>query len=64
MKLYMQVTADKYELPLLVEEDMEVLCRKLGITKDRCWQIICRDKGGSRRGYRIVRIEVDPEDEE
>ena len=61
-KLYIQVTADKYELPMLVEDDLEAFCKKLGISKDRCWQIICREDG-SRRGYRIVRIVVNDDEE-
>lgn len=64
MKLYMKVTADELELPLLIEDNLERFCQKLGISKDRCWQIICRDKQGSRRGYRIVRINVDEDEEE
>ena len=32
MKLYMAVTADKYELPVIVEEDIRVFAKRLGIS--------------------------------
>lgn len=33
MTLYMAVTADKYELPMVVEESAEMFAQKLGRSK-------------------------------
>ena len=43
MKLYMAITADKFELPLLIEDNIDDFARKLGLTKNTVWCEICRE---------------------
>ncbi|MEA5016146.1 MAG: hypothetical protein VB099_16465 [Candidatus Limiplasma sp.] len=60
MTLYMAVTADAYELPLIVEESPSALAKRLGIRSNQV-STACSGKrknhSGKRRGYRIVRVE-------
>ena len=64
MTLYMVVTADKYELPMVVEESAEMFAQKLGRSKEGIFQEISRNKSGKRictgtvRGYRITKVSV------
>ena len=56
----MAVTADKYELPLVVEDSQEKLARKLGITKNAVSKIVwlCkRDRYGRKKSkYKIYGV--------
>lgn len=62
MTLYMAVTADAYELPLIVEEKAADLAKRLGLKSNQI-STACTDRrknhSGKRRGYRIVRLEVE-----
>lgn len=55
---YMAVTADKYELPICIEESAEELANKLGISKNTVFSQISLKKDGNRCGRRIIRIEA------
>lgn len=65
MTLYMAVTADEYELPLLVEEQMYVFAKKLGIRQDTLSKELSLIKygryknSGKNRGYRLRKVEVE-----
>lgn len=69
MTLYMAVTADEYELPLLVEENLGEFAQKLGKRKRTVideLNRIKRGKGhynGSNCGYRMVKVVVEDKDE-
>ncbi|MEA4927550.1 MAG: hypothetical protein VB104_02610 [Candidatus Limiplasma sp.] len=61
MKLYLAVTPDRYELPLCVEDSPTGLAEALGITVNAVRSACApgkASKSGTRRGYRIVRVEV------
>ena len=61
MKLYMAVTPDQYELPLCVEDSPTELAEVLGITVNAVRSACApgkASKSGTKRGYRIVRVEV------
>ena len=68
MKLYMAVTADKYELPLCVSEQALDVARYLGISRDRVVNLASKYKkdketyNGRSRGYNIIKIEVEDEE--
>lgn len=70
MKLYLAVTADEYELPLIVEESLGEFASKLGKSSRTVineLNRIKRGKGsynGAYCGYRMVKIEVDDWDDE
>ncbi len=63
MKLYMAVTADEYELPLMVTNSAAFLAETFGIKLNTVYIEIAQGANGKRRGFRFVRVEVD-EDEE
>lgn len=62
--LWMAVTADKYELPLVVEDTQEKLAKKLGISKStvatKAWKYKNnsppKTKTGRKPKYRIVAV--------
>lgn len=59
--LYLAVTADKYELPLIVEDTALQLANKMGITQGRVNSAIYQNESGKRRGTKIIKIEIDSE---
>lgn len=60
MTLYMKTTKDKYELPLVVEDSVQMLAQKLGLTPGTVASSISKKRPGY---YRIV-IEDDLSDAE
>lgn len=63
-KLYLAVTPDRYELPLAVCLDAYELGRCLGISGRSVLQSMGRKQSGTKRGYNLVRIEVEEDDYE
>lgn len=53
----MAVTTDKYELPLMVEEDSNILANKLGIKRGRIHSAIYNNESGKIKGVKIVKVE-------
>ena len=62
MTLYMLVTFDKYEYPLIVTESLDELAKKCCCSKNAISSAIChsRKNGGKSR---FVKVEVDWEGE-
>lgn len=58
MTLYMAVTADKYELPLVVGT-AEDIARFAGINRLAVYNYIARRMSGKRNGYKLVSVEVE-----
>ena len=56
-KLYMAVTADKYEFPLIVADTTRELARVMGVTNNAVSTAICRSIPGSLSGVRYVRVD-------
>ena len=59
MKLFMAVTGDQYELPIAVEENPEILARKMGVKKNLIYSNIANDRSGQTTGIKFVRVEID-----
>lgn len=64
MKLYFAVTADKYELPLVVEDSAAELAKKTGYKRTNILSELSKteeqkSKQGNARGIKFVRVEVD-----
>lgn len=65
MTLYMAVTADKYELPMVVEPCITDLARKMGMKVSTVYRELCRYKSGckttcgKRRGYVLMKVNVE-----
>lgn len=55
--LWMAVTADRFELPLCVEESATLLARKLHTTESTVRARKLRQNSGKICGYRIVAVE-------
>ena len=67
MKLYMQVTADKYELPLIVADTAVELGQRVGMSGQRILEYIAkankhRGVTGTHTKVRYVRVEVEDGD--
>ena len=60
--VYLVVTADEYELPVLCAEDVEEIVEHFGGTKSSVFSTITRNSK-FRRKYRIHKVEIE-EDEE
>lgn len=59
MNIYMAVTADQYELPLLVCDSSAELARKLGRGVSSIRALISRKSNGERMGYKVIVVSVD-----
>lgn len=55
--LWMAATADRFELPLCVEESATLLARRLHTTESTIRSRRSRQNNGKIRGYRIVAVE-------
>ncbi|PHV69557.1 hypothetical protein CS063_15030 [Sporanaerobium hydrogeniformans] len=63
MILYLAVTADKYELPICVEDTMAGLAKKLGLSGGCVRSSLCKNRSGKVRGFAFRKIDVDVEEE-
>lgn len=54
--LWMAVTADQYELPMIVEPTSVLLAKKLGVTPNSIQTKAKRNYNGKHTGYRIVKV--------
>ena len=57
MKLYMAVTADEYELPLIIGSAEEV-ARFGGVTKYTVLSSITRKCSGKQKGFKYTWVEI------
>lgn len=62
--LYMEVTNDEYELPLIVAESLKELSLKSGRTKCAIENAIIRKYNGRNKGSRFVKTELIEEKED
>lgn len=58
--LWMKVTRDKYELPLVVEDSGAKLARKLGIPENQIYNTMSKAKKKNQK--RCIFVKVDLED--
>ena len=59
MKLYMEITTDKYELPLIVADSVKELALKCGSTPNNIHRYFCHVKHGRIKKPRFIKVEVD-----
>lgn len=62
MKLYLQVTKDKYELPLAVAETGAELARMIGVNANTIHSTICKTNQVGDRRCSYVAVEVDDDE--
>ena len=58
MKLYMAVTADEYELPLIVSDKIKDIAKYSGTSERNVYQGIYCDYSGKRKKMKFVRVDV------
>lgn len=54
--IYMAVTADKYELPIIVAGNAQELADRLHISINTVYSSISKNMSGKRNGYRIMKV--------
>ena len=59
--MYMAVTADEYELPLVVASNAQELADKLNTTIGNVYSTASKGMSGKRNGYKIVRVRDEDE---
>lgn len=64
MTLWMKVTNDKYELPLVVADTIQELADILGVSRDSIYSSMSHVKAGDSKSTPYRRIEIEEGDEE
>ena len=54
--LYMAVTADEYEIPLIVEDSISKLAKKADVSVSTVRSSINRNQSGTRRGMKFIQV--------
>ena len=54
--LYMAVTPDEFELPLIVEDSISKLAKKTGVSVSTVKSSIDKKQPGTRRGMKFVKV--------
>ena len=61
MKLYMAVTADKYELPLAISRRIQDIAVYANAPISSIYSGITKGVSGKQRGIKFVKVEIDEE---
>ena len=61
-KLYMAVTSDEYELPMMVTNNIDELARVFGISALTIRSHMTKQTTGKRNGVKFVRVVFDEEE--
>lgn len=64
MVVYMEVTSDEYELPLIVCDNVEALSKKCNVTPSAIHSALSRFKRGDFKTCRYRKVEIDDTEEE
>lgn len=59
--IWMLVTDDEYELPLVVADTAGILARRLGTTAANIYSLMSRDRAHGKRS-KYVKVEVDDDE--
>jgi len=59
--LWLAVTADRYELPLVVEDSSEKLGKVYGLSKKTVASMVRYGSDGSKSGHKFVKVRIDDE---
>lgn len=57
--LYLAVTADKYELPLIVEDSPTALAKRLGMNPIAVTSSISKNKSGRNTGRKLIKVAIE-----
>lgn len=58
MKIYIEVTRDKYELPLRIADSVQELARLSGTSENNIYSQISHYEHGAQKSARFYKIEV------
>lgn len=58
-KVYMAVTADKYELPIFIANTPKELANILGVSVRNLRDDLYHGRNGKNKGYRLIKIVLD-----
>lgn len=61
-KLYMAVTSDEYELPMMVTNNIDELAKTFGISALTIRSHMAKQTTGKRNGVKFVRVIFDEEE--
>lgn len=59
MTIWMEVTKDRYELPITVADSAKELAEMIGVKPQSIWQHESRASQGKLKRQRFVRVEVE-----
>ena len=62
MTVYMEVTRDKYELPVVVAMTPQELAEKAGVKINLIYQSVSRIQRGHRKGGRFVKVVIEDDE--
>lgn len=61
---YMAVTADEFELPIMLDDSLRRLAERLGIAYNTAQVEVYRENSGRYKGYKIVKVRIDIDDDD
>ena len=62
MRLYMEVTRDKYEFPLHIEDSPRRLAEKCGVSENTVSSACCHYRKGRHKRSRFVSVDIEEEE--
>lgn len=62
MTVYMEVTRDKYELPVVVAMSPQELAEKAGVKINLIYQSVSRIQRGHRYGGRFIKVVIEDDE--
>ena len=63
MKVWMEVTKDRYELPVAVADSIKELARIVGVSRDNIKSSASKRRRGLLKRSRFVSVEIEDEEE-
>ena len=61
MIVYIAVTPDKYELPIVIADSLKEISLKTGVNKQAISDNISKNTNGKRIGIKFVKVEIGDE---
>lgn len=62
MTIWMEVTQDEYELPVLIALSASELARKAGTSRTNVSSSACKNKHGRCKQTRFLKVEIDDDE--
>ena len=62
--VWMEVSRDRYALPVIVTESIRDLAKKCHVTENCIYSTVCHGRKGDLKNPRFVRVDLDESDPE